>query len=400
MAFSFAQQKTAKEADDFKSYSNKLEDQRRVASDSRNYPEAVRLITEWIGKYEHASAEIKEVGHDLYPGMYYNLACYQNLNGKRNAALAAFEKAVLLGYSNYTGTVKDTDLQSLHENKRFKAALLRMREKWDMNYVLKRSSPYRNEKVFGVPPFTYQSSDAQELVRLRKDFNLDSVAGNGDETSRIKNLLTWAHNSVRHDGSVPDNPPSRNARDLIAVCKKENRGVNCRMLATILRDVYQAEGFKSRMVTCMPKDSSDNDCHVINVVWSNTFNKWLWMDPTFNAYVTNKNGDLLSIEEVREGLIKESDLILNDDANWNNQNKVNREYYLGYYMSKNLYWIRCHVNNVWDVETVRQNAPPVEYVNLYPDAFSSVNSSRRGTRDSKVYEISNPAYFWQKPGKE
>lgn len=172
------------------------------------------------------------------------------------------------------------------------------------------------------------------------------------------------------------------------------------MIATILRDAYQAEGFKSRMVTCLPKDSSDNDCHVINVVWPQTFNKWLWMDPTFNAYVSDKHGNLLSVAEVREGLINGMDLVLNEDANWNNQNAVSKEYYLGYYMSKNLYWIRCHVSNFWDIETLKANSPLLEYINLYPGTFNIVKASRRNIHESRVYEISNPAYFWQNPGKE
>lgn len=37
------------------------------------------------------------------------------------------------------------------------------------------------------------------LVQLRKHFNLDSIAGSGDEISKIKNLLYWVHNIVPHD---------------------------------------------------------------------------------------------------------------------------------------------------------------------------------------------------------
>jgi predicted DNA-binding protein (MmcQ/YjbR family) len=393
---SVAQQKLSKEAEDFKSYTKVLENQRGTATDKKDYPEAIRLVTEWLNKYEHGSSDIKASGKGYHSGMYYNLACYQNLVGKKEAALNTLEKSIELGYSNYSGTLKDADFANLHENKRFKAALQLMREKWDMNYILKKSEPYRNEKIVGFPVFTYQSPDAPELVRLRKEFNLDSVAGKGDETSRIKNLLLWAHNSVRHDGGA-SNPPSRNASDLIAVCKKENRGVNCRMMATILRDAYQAEGFKSRVVSCNPKDTTDNDSHAITVVWSNTFDKWLWMDPTFNAYVSDKKGNLLSIEEVRERLINDSDLVLNEDANWNNQNKQTKEYYLGYYMSKNLYWIQCAVNSTWGVETYRENAPPVEYLNLFPGKFNTIKAWKKNGADRKSTGVSNPTYFWQKP---
>ena len=53
------------------------------------------------------------------------------------------------------------------------------------------------------------------MVRVQI-FNLDS-AGSGDELSKIRNLMHWVHNAVRHDGSS-SNPTSRNAIDLIEVC--------------------------------------------------------------------------------------------------------------------------------------------------------------------------------------
>lgn len=58
-------------------------------------------------------------------------------------------------------------------------------------------------------------------------------------------------------------------------------------MAQMLNECYLAMGFKSRFITCMPKVMI-NDCHVINAVYSNTLDKWLWMDPTFNAYVTDE----------------------------------------------------------------------------------------------------------------
>ena len=168
--------------------------------------------------------------------------------------------------------------------------------------ILKGSDKYNINDNRPIPKFTYQSMDNQNLVKIRKDFNLDSVAGKGNEIYRILSLMHWVHNIVKHDGSS-NNPALRNAIDLIAVCKKENRGVNCRMMATILNECYLSMGIKSRFITCWPKDTTDIDCHVINMVYSNSLNKWIWIDPTFDAYVMNEKGELLGIQEVRERLI-------------------------------------------------------------------------------------------------
>lgn len=43
-----------------------------------------------------------------------------------------------------------------------------------------------------------------------------------------------------------------------------------------------------------------NDCYVINVVYFNIFDKWLWMDLIFNVYVIDEKGNFLGIGEVCE----------------------------------------------------------------------------------------------------
>jgi hypothetical protein len=288
-------------------------------------------------------------------------------------------------------------MEGLRGNKRFLDDVQKLREKRDYSYIIQNSGPYKNVAVANLPGFTYQSASAPELVTLKNKFKLDSVAGNGDEISRMKKLLYWVHNEVRHDGNS-NNPSSKNAVDLIAVCQKENRGVNCRMMSTILRDVYQSEGIPTRIVTCLPKDSTDRDCHVITVAWAKSLNKWLWMDPTFNAYVTDAKGNLLNIEEVRQRLVAGGDdLVLNNDANWNNKSKQTKAYYLGYYMSKNLFWLQCSSKSQWDIETQKAGTANVDYINLYPGSFNSIHKNVKASGDRVQYAINNPDYFWQKP---
>ncbi|QKJ30006.1 transglutaminase domain-containing protein [Mucilaginibacter mali] len=384
--------------DEFGIFNAKVEAERYAASQKQDYTTADKVLLSWIDKYDNSPDAVKLKYKGYRGNIYYNLACYESLLGHKENALTAFEKCQALGYNDYAHTITDTDLNNLHQEKRYLTVVQAMREKGDMGYVLQKSGAYKKEKAANAPAFSYQSANTPELVKLKNTFNLDSVAGNKDEISKFKNLLYWAHNQVKHDGSS-SNPLSRNAIDLIAVCKKENRGVNCRMMATILRDAYQAEGFQTRVVTCMPKDTLDNDCHVITVVWSKTLNKWLWMDPTFNAYVTDTKGNLLNIEEVRERLVRSGtkELVLNDDANWNNQNKQTKDYYLGYYMSKNLYWLQCAAKSEWDIETAKTGKAPIQYINLYPGSFTTLHISGGSVKESNRFATTNPTYFWQKP---
>jgi hypothetical protein len=77
--------------------------------------------------------------------------------------------------------------------------------------------------------------------------------------SRIINLMTWVHNSIRHDGN---NWPTCeiDTIDIYNYSKTTNRGVNCRALAIVLNECYLSMGFKSRFITCMPQSETDMDC--------------------------------------------------------------------------------------------------------------------------------------------
>jgi len=264
---------------------------------------------------------------------------------------------------------------------------------------LKSASKYNLNDNRTIPDFTYQDQSNTNLIALRKGFNLDSIAGTGNDVSKILNLLHWVHNLIPHDGNH-DNPTVKNAMSMIAQCKRENRGLNCRGLATVLNECYLAIGIKSRFVTCMPKDSIFNDCHVINSVYLANEKKWIWIDPTNNAYVMNEKGDLLSIAEVRERLINNKPLIVNPDANWNNKSTITKEYYLDYYMAKNLYRLESPLVSEYDTETWK-DGKKITFVELLPlDAYKQkpdkTESTNKKTGTTFTYlKTNNPERFWQ-----
>lgn len=252
--------------------------------------------------------------------------------------------------------------------------------------MLQKSGAYDNSKTESYQ-FRYAAPTDTNLMRLKAHFNLDSVAGNGDELTRIKNLMSFIHNLVPHDGNNP-NPNGANMMEDVKLCKANGTGANCRGLARMLHECYLAMGFKARYVTCFPKEYI-SDCHVINVVWSETLKKWLWVDPSFEAFVTDENGNMLSIAEVRDRLINNKDLILNDYANWNHKNKQNKEYYLDIYMCKNLYYLSCATDYGYNMEKGNKAR---KYILLSPTGYTP------DTFDPETDYITNNAdYFWQAP---
>jgi len=140
----------------------------------------------------------------------------------------------------------------------------------------------------------------------------------------------------------------------------------------------------------------DNDCHVINMVFCESLKKWIWIDPTNEAYVTNEKGELLSIEEVRERIIQDLPLVVNPDANWNMKSPVVISEYLYRYMAKNLYMLECPVNSQYDTET---NAPGkvISYIRLIPLDYFDQIPDKRESNGYIFYKTNNPKTFWQTP---
>ena len=189
---------------------------------------------------------------------------------------------------------------------------------------------------------------------------------------------------------------------MITECRREKKGLNCRGLATVLNECYLAMGIRSRFVTCMPRDSVFTDCHVINTVWSDELGRWLWMDPTNDAWVMNEKGELLGIAEVRERLVTGKTLILNPDANWNHRSSAVKEEYLYNYMAKNLYRFECPLSSEYDTET-SSNGKRIDYIELLPlDGLNQLpwKSDQTG-KSSGIrftnYKTNNPNIFWSRP---
>jgi hypothetical protein len=358
------------------------------------------LLTDFLSKYNSLSGADKKAYSVRLSDAYYNLCCTYSLLDKKDMALTYLRKTIASGYTNYAHLKEDTRLNKIRNQNEFKTLVEPLRKTGDYLYILKKADKYNTGDKREIPKFTYQSKENPNLVSLRKSFKLDSIAGEGNDISKMINLMQWIHNLVPHDG-IHNNPVVKNAMSMIAECKRGNRGLNCWGLATVLNECYLSMGFKSRIVTCLPKDSlkTDNDCHVINVVYSDLLNKWVWIDPTFAAYVMNEKGELLSIEEVRGRIINNQPLILNPDANWNKKHSQTKVYYLYNYMAKNLYLLECPVNSEYNMETV-EAGKVISYISLLPlDYFNQVpdKTESNGPQTKKVfYKTNNPQVFWQK----
>lgn len=253
--------------------------------------------------------------------------------------------------------------------------------------ILKDSPTYEPDSI-SKPNFRYAQPSDSLLTLTRLRFNLDSIAGTGDDISRIKNLLYWVHDNIPHNGSNGMAPGPRNLRNTYDSARRNNCGYNCRTMGICLAEALLAEGIPARYLTCQSKDwDTDNDCHVICIAWSESLGKWIWVDPTFAAYVTDENGLLLHPGEVRYRLQHDLPLILNEDANWNHQVTQTVDYYLEEYMAKNLYIMSANLVNQAEPES-EKGYPKGAVAALVPLNSNYTNAYIITTDDR---------WFWQPP---
>lgn len=254
----------------------------------------------------------------------------------------------------------------------------------DFVKLLKTSKPYGAHDASNTKRFTYASANDPKVKEIKDFFNLEHIAGNGDEISKMKNIMYWLHDNIRHDGSggFPPNT-NRNAIDLYKACKARNCGLNSRGLSIVLAELYLAMGWPARFITCQSMYSDDLECHIVVVVWSRTLGKWIMMDPTYDAYICDENGLLLHPGEIRRRMIEGKRLVLNDNANWNHTLKFTEKNYLYEYMAKNLFLLSAYIDSYPNVESDGNST----YYTLQPEGFNA----KIGTATC------DEEWFWQKP---
>jgi len=264
---------------------------------------------------------------------------------------------------------------------------------------LQQTLPYNDQLPQTFPDFTYQPASAAPLRHLREKYNLDSVAGQGTDTSRVIRLLNWFHRQVPH-GDVR-NLQVLTAENIIDTYRAKKIPQGCYGLAISMNEILLSIGFASRIVICFSNHyPAPQGGHVINTVFIPSLDKWIYIDPQENAYLKDENGHMLSIAEVRERLVKSLPIVLNATANYHGTPTKKQEY-LNRFMGEHLYRMICPVASTYNSQT--HDGKTLEYVELLPygsvePPFTMVETQQTGGQCVICYHTSNDKAFWEKPG--
>lgn len=250
--------------------------------------------------------------------------------------------------------------------------------------LLRKAEPYRTDNAYFH--FEYIQDTARRRL-TREYFRLDTIDNPTAETwDRALALARFVARNIPHANQSVQ-PERRNAIDLWEYTRSVEPAFNCRLHSIMLHELLLACDITNRYVTCLPADSLDQDCHVVNIVWLPERGKWAMVDSDMRAYITDSDGTPLSLSQMRERYINGTTMEIHpllDDGQ-----PFDYTYYRTYW-SKNLYWFECAEQTSYDIETAPWNKRG-RVVVLRPEGFTPFD-----TPSNSVY-TQDAEKFWAAP---
>lgn len=239
----------------------------------------------------------------------------------------------------------------------------------------------RSAGAYAADTTAYRFAYVQDTARareIREYFRLDTILRpNATTWEQSLALARFVARNIPHANQKVQ-PETRNATALWEYHLAEEEAFNCRLHGIMLHELLLASGITNRFVTCLPADSLDNDCHVVNIVWLPERQKWAMIDSDQQAYATTPNSLPLSLQEMRSRYIQgepvEYHALLGEDEDFDSYRA---------YWAKNLYWFECWERTGYDKEVSFEGRSIV----LLPPGFAgfSLNDDTVCTTDDKRF---------------
>jgi hypothetical protein len=197
----------------------------------------------------------------------------------------------------------------------------------------------------------------REPLALRKYYYYEFMEGIPENTDECAfRLLDFVSTHFIHDGAV-SLPLCRRMEDIIKASEEAAGRTNCRGLSIILAELLRINGIKARHVTCKPYEEPFTDCHVV-VDCILPYGQRVMLDPTYNLYLKDEIGHYISLESLREGIVKGNKFFINENASYNGK-EFNLSEYIEY-MAKNT--IRFSSNLILGDVPIEHTALEIELI--------------------------------------
>lgn len=144
---------------------------------------------------------------------------------------------------------------------------------------------YNTEEIESNYTFYYSDTTGNLYLRkLRTEYSLDSIANQyNNELDKIKAILGWANKQWTHNGN---NNPEKS--DALSILKEAAEGKNFRCVeyGIVASAALNSIGIQSRVLSLKTRDVEKvkyGAGHVVAETYSKDLNKWIFIDPQYNA---------------------------------------------------------------------------------------------------------------------
>ncbi len=201
--------------------------------------------------------------------------------------------------------------------------------------LLRTCGAYSPDSTFVDIEYVNDSIRAKEIMDY---FQLDTLYdANAPTWNKALAIGKFVAFNIPHDNQKIQ-PEYKNAIGLWEYTRNVAPAFNCRLHSILTFELLTAAGIKARYITCLPQDRNDNDCHVVNEVWLPETGQWVMLDTDSGGhYVTDRDGNLLSIRQMREKYISGEKMVFYPGFAKGSSRMT--DYYA--YMAKNTYWFCC-----------------------------------------------------------
>lgn len=231
----------------------------------------------------------------------------------------------------------------------------------------------------------FDTPDCPQLIELRQEFGLaEVVADAGSDLKRIEALCHWTHARWRHDG---DNHPSKDDALTILREASDGEGFRCVEYATVFAAAARSLGLPARVLGLMREDiatAKSGAGHVVAEVWSDEFEKWIYVDPQEDV-MPLLNGTPLNALELQAEL-------KNPKLELRSRSKIWRDGYL--------FWIRPYLhffNFQTDQRQFTKDETKGERILLVPAGAAPPASFQGGQSLEDARVTSDPNVFYTPP---
>lgn len=213
--------------------------------------------------------------------------------------------------------------------------------------------------------FKYDLNRRDLYADLIAEFELDTVASGLEDVELMIALQKWTTDTFKHDG-MSGMPEIRNAITIVDYLR-EYPGINCRLHAILLAELLRLYGIKAQHITVYSSED-EHPVHVVTHAYSAKLQQWIMLDPTQNAILKDKDGNLHNLLTLRSAFANDEPLFINDDANYNGEKTTIDDYME--FMSSYLFRFSANSEFPFDVKEADITAYmlyPVGFVN--PEEF-------------------------------